>query len=411
MTTGLLWAKGGLNPILAIVIGLATGATAGVLNGVLAARFKLHPIVMTLATSTIFLGCTYLITHGEPVIGLPSQLLWMGASSFGPIPVSVVIMLVVVAAMQILLTRTQFGLRVRQVGGNTEAARLTGVNVSAVILGVFVVSGLLAALGGAIEMGRVGNAIPTLGSTLLFPIITASILGGTLLSGGEGSMIGTLFGAAVLTIINNALVVLQVDPYSQDIVQGSLVVAALIVDQFRRKQLTLRDLIRPEAMTATDLPDTMGGGSIVTMRGISKKYANVVALSDVDLSLRSGEIVALVGDNGAGKSTLIKVLTGAVRPDEGEIQIDGQPTEMTKPSIARNLGISAIYQDLALFNNLDASESVFAGREYVRRILGVWHPFAARRWLKRRSHRQRLGIVTLSSSSLKQRACPVVNGR
>ncbi len=246
MTTGLLWAKGGLNPILAIVIGLATGATAGVLNGVLAARFKLHPIVMTLATSTIFLGCTYLITHGEPVIGLPSQLLWMGASSFGPIPVSVVIMLVVVAAMQILLTRTQFGLRVRQVGGNTEAARLTGVNVSAVILGVFVVSGLLAALGGAIEMGRVGNAIPTLGSTLLFPIITASILGGTLLSGGEGSMIGTLFGAAVLTIINNALVVLQVDPYSQDIVQGSLVVAALIVDQFRRKQLTLRDLIRPE---------------------------------------------------------------------------------------------------------------------------------------------------------------------
>ncbi len=154
MTTGLLWAKGGLNPILAIVIGLATGATAGLLNGVLAARFKLHPIVMTLATSTIFLGCTYLITHGEPVIGLPPQLLWMGESFFGPIPVSVVIMLVVVAAMQILLTRTQFGLRVRQVGGNTEAARLTGVNVSMVILGVFVVSGLLAALGGAIEMGR-----------------------------------------------------------------------------------------------------------------------------------------------------------------------------------------------------------------------------------------------------------------
>jgi ribose transport system permease protein len=105
---------------------------------------------------------------------------------------------------------------------------------------------VLAALGGEIEMGRIGNAIPTIGSTLLFPIITASILGGTLLTGGEGSMIGTMLGAVVLTVINNALVILQVNPYSQDIVQGALVVAALIVDQFRRKQLTLRNLLRPE---------------------------------------------------------------------------------------------------------------------------------------------------------------------
>ena len=99
--------------------------------------------------------------------------------------------------MQILLTRTLFGLRVRQMGGNLEAARLTGVN-------------------------------------------------GTLLSGGEGSMVGTMLGAAVLTVINNALVILQVDVYLQSIVQGGLVVVALIVDQFRRRQLTLRDLIRPE---------------------------------------------------------------------------------------------------------------------------------------------------------------------
>ena len=143
------------------------------------------------------------------------------------------------------------------------------------------------------------------------------------------------------------------------------------------------------------------GGSIVTMSGISKKYANVVALSDVDLSLESGEIVALVGDNGAGKSTLIKVLTGAVQPDEGEIQIDGQPIDMTKPSVARNLGISAIYQDLALFNNLDASENVFAGRESVRRILGV--AFLRRKKMAQEAYviLRRLGIVTLSSSKFK----------
>lgn len=245
MVTGLVWAHG-LNPIFAILIGLGTGSLAGAINGILAARFKLHPIIMTLATAVIFTGLTYVITHGEPVIGLPPQLLWAGSDFVGPIPVSVVIMLLVVALMQVLLTRTRFGLRVRQVGGNAEAARLTGVDVSAIMLGVFIISGLLAAFGGQIEMGRIGNAIPTVGSTLLFPIITSSILGGTLLSGGEGSMVGTLLGAAVLTIINNALVVLQVDPYAQGVVQGGLVVAALIVDQFRRKQLTLRDLVRTE---------------------------------------------------------------------------------------------------------------------------------------------------------------------
>lgn len=245
MVTGLTWVHG-LNPIFALMLGLMTGVVAGALNGILAARFKLHPIIMTLATATMFTGLTYVITHGEPVIGLPPQLLWAGTAFFGPVPVSVLIMLLVVALMQVLLTRTRFGLRVRQVGGNLEAARLTGVNVPAIILGVFVISGLLVAIGGTIEMGRVGDAIPTLGLTLLFPIITSSILGGTLLSGGEGSMIGTLFGAAVLTIINNALVVLQVDPYAQGVVQGALVVAALIVDQFRRKQLRWRDLIRTE---------------------------------------------------------------------------------------------------------------------------------------------------------------------
>jgi ribose transport system permease protein len=246
MVIGEMWGHVGVNPIFAIAVGLGAGAAAGALNGILASRFKLHPIIMTLATSVIFVSLTYVITHGQPVIGLPNQLLWAGSALVGPIPVSTLIMLVVVALMQVLLTRTRFGLRVRQVGGNVEAARLIGVNVPLVLLGVFVISGFLSALGATIELGRVGNAIPTLGSTLLFPIITASILGGTLLSGGEGSMVGTLAGAAVLTIINNGLVVLQVDPYSQGVVQGGLVVAALIVDQFRRRQLTLRDLVRRE---------------------------------------------------------------------------------------------------------------------------------------------------------------------
>ncbi len=139
------------------------------------------------------------------------------------------------------------------------------------------------------------------------------------------------------------------------------------------------------------------GATLVDMRGISKKYGNVRALSDVDLSVGAGQIVSVVGDNGAGKSTLIKILTGAVRPDTGVITIDGQPAEIAKPSDAQALGISAIYQDLALFDNLDISENVFAGRELVRRYLGV--AFLRRKKMAQDSYGllTRLGIITLSS--------------
>ncbi|HEY2598935.1 MAG TPA: ABC transporter permease [Candidatus Dormibacteraeota bacterium] len=246
MVTGMMWSIFGADPAVAITAGIATGAACGLANGVLAARFKLHPIVMTLATSTIFTGLNYFITRGRPVIGLPDPLLEPGAGNVGPVPTPVVIMLVVTIVMQFLLTRTLFGLRVRQVGGNLEAARRTGVNVSATWLAVFVISGILSAIGGIVELGRVGNAIPSIGLTLLFPIISSAIIGGTLLTGGSGSMVGTLLGAATLTVINNALVVLQVDIYVQDVFQGALVVVALVIDQFRRRELTVRDLIRSD---------------------------------------------------------------------------------------------------------------------------------------------------------------------
>lgn len=137
---------------------------------------------------------------------------------------------------------------------------------------------------------------------------------------------------------------------------------------------------------------------LVSMQGISKKYANVRALSNVDLILRQGEVVSLVGDNGAGKSTLIKILCGAVRADSGSIAIEGKHVDITKPSVALDLGISVIYQDLALFNNLSASDNIFAGRELVRRVCGV--PFVRHKKMLKDSQAvlEKLGIVTMTST-------------
>ncbi|MCG2766823.1 MAG: ATP-binding cassette domain-containing protein [Anaerolineae bacterium] len=110
---------------------------------------------------------------------------------------------------------------------------------------------------------------------------------------------------------------------------------------------------------------------VVEMRGICKKFGGVQALSNVDLELRRGEILGLVGDNAAGKSTLMKVLYGAVLPDAGEIYVEGQKVTMRNPGDAQTHGIAMIYQDLALFNNLDVAANIFTGREYTKTLLGL----------------------------------------
>ena len=115
----------------------------------------------------------------------------------------------------------------------------------------------------------------------------------------------------------------------------------------------------------------MSNEHVVEMRGVSKRFGNVQALSGVDLELRRGELLGLVGDNAAGKSTLMKTLFGSVIPDAGEIFVEGQKAGLRNPRDAQALGLAMIYQDLAVFNNLDVAANVFTGREYTRRLLGI----------------------------------------
>ncbi len=143
----------GLDPALAIALGLGVGAACGFTNGVLAARFHLHPIVMTLATSSVFLSLTYLLTTCQAVVGLLESFFWLGQGQLGVLPVPVLVMVLVTLAMHLLLTRTFFGLRVLMIGGNFQAATDIGINVEGVRIGIFSISGLLAALGGIVLLG------------------------------------------------------------------------------------------------------------------------------------------------------------------------------------------------------------------------------------------------------------------
>ena len=243
MVTARLWKVYGFAPHFAIAGGLIVGVICGFLNGILAARFRLHPIVMTLATGAVFLGVNFYITRGESIVGLPDGLTFLGQGRIFRVPALVILMFVVAILMHFMLTRTLFGLRVRMIGGNLKASQDVGMNVERIRIGIFTLSGFLSALGGIVLLGRVGNAVPQIGQGLLFPVVTAAIVGGTLLTGGVGSMAGTLIGAAIMGITRNALVVLQLSIYLQDIVQGALVVVALLIDQFRRGELTWRIIL------------------------------------------------------------------------------------------------------------------------------------------------------------------------
>jgi ribose/xylose/arabinose/galactoside ABC-type transport system permease subunit len=246
MLTAVFWKRLGFSPAAAICAALAVGALCGFVNGVLAARLRLHPIVMTLASGSMFMGINYFVSQGQTITGLPSGLKWLGQGNIGGVPVLVIVLFLVSIVMHILLTRTLFGQRVLMVGGNLKAATDIGINVEKIRIGIFTISGFLAGLGGIILLGRVGNAIPQLGQLLLFPVVTATIVGGTLLSGGVGSMLGTLMGAAIMGIVNNAMAVLQANIFLQDFFQGTLVVIALLVDVFRRGELTWAILIGKE---------------------------------------------------------------------------------------------------------------------------------------------------------------------
>jgi ribose transport system permease protein len=246
MVPALLWQGLGMDPTIAVALGLLLGAALGAFNGILAAYFRLHPIVMTLATGIALTGITYFISGGRAVVRVPEQLQFLGGTELAGVPTPVVVMFIVCAVMHVALTRTLFGRRVLQVGGNEDAAKGLGINVATVRIRVFAISGFLAALGGIMTIGRIGNASPEIGQSLLFPVVTAAIVGGTLLSGGVGTMLGTLMGAGIMAMVTNAIVLLQVNIYLTDTVQGGLVLIALLVDQFRRGEITVRKLLGRE---------------------------------------------------------------------------------------------------------------------------------------------------------------------
>ncbi len=225
----------GVHPYLVIPLTMLFGMCLGFVNGCFVAGLRLNPFIVTLATWEIFAGLTMVITKGYPIRPLGETFGFFGKGEILSVPVPVLIFIVSGVVLVWLLSQTRFGRNIFAVGGNRDAAVLVGIRAKRVEFLVFGLAGMFAALAGILFASRMDAGQPSVGEGWLMGAITAAILGGTSLRGGQGSVVGTMLGALLLTVLANGTVLLNVSGFWQRVIVGGVVLIAVLVDLFRRR--------------------------------------------------------------------------------------------------------------------------------------------------------------------------------
>lgn len=219
-----------------ILIGILVGSAVGWFNGFVITKFNVPPFIATLAMLTIGRGLTMLWTQGFPISGLGESFTWIGTGWLLGIPVPVWISGILVILAILITNKTKLGRYIYAIGGNESAATLSGINVKKVKLAVYTLAGSLAAVGGLLVTARLDAAQPNAGTGYELDSIAAVVIGGTSLSGGKGSVAGTVLGAVIIGVLNNGLVLLDVSPFWQQVVKGAVILLAVIVDKAKAKR-------------------------------------------------------------------------------------------------------------------------------------------------------------------------------
>ena len=218
-----------------VVTGVVCGGALGFINGYAISKFKVPSFVATLAMLTMARGFTMLSTGGHPITGLGDTFGFLGTGWFLGIPMPVWISGIIVFAAVIVTSKTRFGRYIYAIGGNENAARLSGIPVTKIKRWVYILAGMLAAMGGVLVTARLDSAQPNAGISYELDAIAAVVIGGTSLSGGRGSIFGTVLGAMIIGVLNNGLVLLDVSPFWQQVVKGLVILIAVIIDKANSK--------------------------------------------------------------------------------------------------------------------------------------------------------------------------------
>jgi ribose transport system permease protein len=232
----LLMTSTSIDPYICMFLTMGIGLLLGVLNGVFIAKVKLNPFIVTLATGEIYAGAILVITKGYPVLGIPPQFTYLGQGMIGPVPIPVIIMFIITVILAYTLSNTPYGRQIYAIGGNPFASRLVGIPVEKVKVSVYAISGMLSALAGMLFVSRMNAGQPTVGQGWLMPAITAAIIGGTSLNGGEGTILGTILGAIFMGILANGIVLLGVSAYWERVIIGAVVMLAVVIDILRGRK-------------------------------------------------------------------------------------------------------------------------------------------------------------------------------
>ena len=233
---------GALGMTLCCLGGVGVCAAMGLFSGLMVTVFAIPPFITTLGMMLVASGLAYILAEGQSIYQVPDSFIWLGRGTdlFG-IPNAVVMMVILYAVAHVMMTRTALGRYIYAVGGNREAARLSGVPVNGVLLFVYTACGALAGLGGAVMASQLKSGSPTYGLMYELYTIAAVVVGGTSLAGGEGKILGTLIGAFIIAVIQNGMNLTGVESYTQKVVLGLVILGAVLLDMLKKHG---RDLFR-----------------------------------------------------------------------------------------------------------------------------------------------------------------------
>lgn len=234
--TSMAMVKWHLPMSLSIIIGILVGIILGLINGYSGIKLKVHPLIVTLGTMTIYQGLSYIISNSNPIFGLSSQFKYIGQGYIGPIPFSVILMLIIAIIASFVLNKTYFGRYVYALGGNEEAARLAGINITKMKLMVFAICGFFVALSAIVLVSRAGSATSATGVGTEFTCMTACVLGGISFKGGSGKIWGVIVGVLILGVLSNGMQIIGLGIYPQYIAKGLVLLAAVGFDTYQKTQ-------------------------------------------------------------------------------------------------------------------------------------------------------------------------------
>ncbi len=239
----ILMTKCGMSPVLGVIVSIVLGVVICLVNMLIAHKLKLQLFMATVGTTTIFQGLAFVLTQSKTISNLPTAYKWIGQGYIGPFPIPVVIATILFLIVSFILNKTYIGRYVFAIGGNVEAARLAGINVFGMKIFIAGIAGFMTGVGAIILSARLGSVTANMGTGLEFTIITAVLLGGVSVRGGEGKISGVVAGVLILAILSNGMQLARLDVYYQFVAKGIIMLAAIGFDVFqlnRKKKATVK---------------------------------------------------------------------------------------------------------------------------------------------------------------------------